>query len=219
MATFLDKLFGNQTAGFLSSLFGGGKGAIAATPKPSFAPRQSRLTPVLGALQELLAPHPPQTGVLPTVRVESIIPAQQIPVIVEEDFLQPDTEAEPKPQEDALSGYEPKTQAWLRSGDWLHVFSSNVSALRYLWPAQNLQVEYLDGAIYEYYGVEPAVAVDFTYALSPGRYRWHVLGDPRWGTTRYDYKRIKEGRKGARPAPRVAREQPNYFTSKRKKRR
>ena len=212
-------------ASFLSTLFGfiGGEKGLAAPARPMVLPApRSRLESVRPVLAEMLRmlSQPPQTGVLPPPRVLEKLPPSQIPVIVEDeqDFLEP---TEPKTQQDALSSYDAKTQQWLRSGEWLYVMSSNVDALRYLWPERNLQVTYLNGSTYEYYEVEPEVAVDFTYALSPGRYRWHVLGDPRWGTVRYNYALISGATVKGRPKPRVAREVPtgllNTIKGKRRK--
>jgi KTSC domain len=68
--------------------------------------------------------------------------------------------------------------------------SSNVEAIRYLWDVQTLEVEFKgadkqgEAYDYQYFGVPPSVANDFTLSASPGRFVWSHLRD------RYPYVRL-----------------------------
>lgn len=73
---------------------------------------------------------------------------------------------------------------WLLSGTWLHMASSNVFAIRYLYDEQILEVEFHDGSYYQYYSVPPETASDFHDAGSPGRFVWNRLRD------RYPYAKL-----------------------------
>lgn len=67
---------------------------------------------------------------------------------------------------------------WLLSGTWLHLASSNVHAIRYLYDEQILEVEFKKGpAFYQYFSVGPETASDMTLTDSPGRFVWQRLRD------------------------------------------
>jgi hypothetical protein len=69
---------------------------------------------------------------------------------------------------------------WALGGEWVHVASSNVAAIRYLLDEQILEVEFFGGgqqAFYQYYDVPPEVAVGMYRTTSPGRYVWGHLRD------------------------------------------
>lgn len=95
---------------------------------------------------------------------------------------------------------------FLHSGTWLTMASSNVEATRYLWDAEVLEVEFKgrdkhgEGYLYQYFGVKPSVAHDFTTTDSPGRYVWNHLRD------RYPYTRMHGFAATAPKAPNVVRQ-------------
>ena len=70
---------------------------------------------------------------------------------------------------------------FLQSGTWLHVASSNVEALRYLWDQETLEVQCKghdpngEGYYYIYYQITPTEANDFVMTSSPGRWVWDNL--------------------------------------------
>lgn len=66
---------------------------------------------------------------------------------------------------------------WLLSGTWLHLASSNVEAIRYLYDEQLLEVEFKGPAYYQYFAVPPETASDMTTTDSPGRFVWNRLRD------------------------------------------
>ena len=79
---------------------------------------------------------------------------------------------------------------WALSGTWLNVGSTNVHAIRYLWDAQTLEVQFKGtdkngrGYFYNYFSVPPDVATGMARTDSPGRYVWRQLRD------RFDYVRL-----------------------------
>lgn len=73
---------------------------------------------------------------------------------------------------------------WLLSASWLHVASSNVHAIRYLYDEQILEVEFKDGSYYQYYSCPPETASDMHDTDSPGRFVWNRLRD------RYPYAKL-----------------------------
>lgn len=66
---------------------------------------------------------------------------------------------------------------WLLSSSWLHVASSNVEAIRYLYDDRILETEFKDGSFYQYYNVPPETASDMHDTSSPGRFVWQRLRD------------------------------------------
>lgn len=78
--------------------------------------------------------------------------------------------APPAPPTDA-------TDKMLMEGQWQHMASSNVEAMRYLWDDQTLEVEFKNGAFYQYFQVPPHVAKGFAQTDSPGRFVWNFLRD------------------------------------------
>lgn len=70
---------------------------------------------------------------------------------------------------------------WLYSGTWLHMFSSNVEAARYLWDVMILEIHFKgedsrgEGYWYQYFGVPPNIASEVSTTASPGRFVWDRL--------------------------------------------
>lgn len=89
----------------------------------------------------------------------------------------------------------------LRSGEWVHVYSSNVDKIRYLWDAQAMEIRFLSQALYRYDNVEPQLYLDFIAFDSPGRFVWQRLR-PHPG--KYPYVRL-EAPTVKNPKPRVLR--------------
>ncbi len=75
----------------------------------------------------------------------------------------------------------PLNEDFLRSATWLHLASSNVEALRFVWDTQTLEVQYKGtdpngaGYYYQYFDITPAEADDFVRQSSPGRWVWDHL--------------------------------------------
>ncbi len=81
---------------------------------------------------------------------------------------------------------------WLYSGSWLHTFSSNVEACRYLWEDEVLEIQYRgednsgEGYWYIYYDIPPELASGLSTTSSPGRWVWDHL---RVRGTRYGHQK------------------------------
>lgn len=101
---------------------------------------------------------PPSSGYTPISLPTPVAPSQ--PTSAPPTQVQPD---------------EDEATKFLKSGSWLFVSSSNVHEWRYLWEDEVLEVEFLSGSIYQYYGVSMDTARDFFNTLSPGRFVWHIL--------------------------------------------
>ena len=74
----------------------------------------------------------------------------------------------------------------LRDGKWIDVVSSNVTAFRYLWDNQILEVQFHGGgrtSAYQYYDVPIDVAQQFRTAPSHGKFVHQVLKN-------YNYARV-----------------------------
>ena len=74
--------------------------------------------------------------------------------------------------------------AWLHSGEWVLVRSSNVAAIAYRFKPKQLLVQFLDGSVYEYDLVPPRTAKDMFGATSMGRFVWRRLRD------KYPYRKV-----------------------------
>jgi hypothetical protein len=82
---------------------------------------------------------------------------------------------------------------------WTVLASSNVNEIRYLWQDKILEVEFLSGALYQYFQVPVEVFLEFLRAGSPGRFVWNYLRDV------YEYARMDMGTaKKTQPYPRNA---------------
>ena len=68
--------------------------------------------------------------------------------------------------------------------DRVPVVSSNIAAIGYDEVEAILEIEFLSGAVYEYYGVPPEVFDDFLMSSSKGKYMWDHIRDI------YEYERI-----------------------------
>jgi hypothetical protein len=90
---------------------------------------------------------------------------------------------------------------WALSGEWLHLASSNVDAIRYDWDHRVLDVAFLSGAIYQYFEIPPDVAEAFSRTSSPGRWVWRVLRARAYDYVRLTFAPTKQGR----PTPTVIR--------------
>lgn len=88
------------------------------------------------------------------------------------------------PEPPSTTGAGLPNEDWLESGTWLYMASSNVHAIRYMHDTETLEVEFKSGHFYQYYGVDPKTASDFTTTASPGRFVWNRLRD------RYPYARM-----------------------------
>jgi len=64
------------------------------------------------------------------------------------------------------------------------VRSSNVSAIGYDPEQAVLEVQFLDGSVYQYYDVEEEVHQEFMTAPSKGRFLWQFIRDV------YEYEQI-----------------------------
>jgi hypothetical protein len=64
------------------------------------------------------------------------------------------------------------------SGQWIHVTSTNVEAIRYNVQDASMDVEYQDNRFYKYLGVPPAFFIEFFNAGSPGRFVWDHIRRP-----------------------------------------
>lgn len=82
---------------------------------------------------------------------------------------------------------------WAMSGTWLHVFSSNVEAARYLWDSETLEVSFKgEDGHYQYFGVPINIATQFLTTDSPGRLVWDRLRIRGTKTgTQYPYVRLR----------------------------
>jgi hypothetical protein len=100
---------------------------------------------------------------------------------IDEDWLRAEAEDERRQRQTPVPVDERSTDPawqWAASGQWVHLASSNVTAIRYIEDARILEVEFHGGgvqAFYSYFAVPPEVAVGFYNADSPGRYVWRVL--------------------------------------------
>jgi hypothetical protein len=67
----------------------------------------------------------------------------------------------------------------------VRVSSSNIVSIGYEADTQTLEVEFRDGAVYEYEGVPPGVHSEFMGAASQGAYLHRHIRD------RYPYRRVR----------------------------
>jgi KTSC domain len=110
-----------------------------------------------------------------------------------------------KPQPAPPPMATPVNEDFLHSGTWLTMASSNVEAIRFIWDAQILQVEFKgedkhgQGYLYDFFDVPASVAHGFTLTSSPGRYHWNHIRD------RYQYIRLHGARASAPKTPNVVR--------------
>lgn len=74
------------------------------------------------------------------------------------------------------------------SGEWIHLPSSNVAAVRYQMDEQRCDVEYQTARFYSYYRVPPEMFLEFVKAPSPGKFVWATFrrGDDH-GYVRYSF--------------------------------
>jgi hypothetical protein len=89
-------------------------------------------------------------------------------------------------------------EQFLVDGGVWHAGSTNVSSMSWDYKTKTMTVEFLTGAVYEYYNVSLDVAVGMIETDSPGRYVWNVLRD------RYAYKKVQDAT-GPRRPPQVVR--------------
>ena len=66
----------------------------------------------------------------------------------------------------------------LLSGEWIHVMSTNVEAIRYNLNDKTMDVEFQHGRYYKYYDVPAPFFVKFTQAHSPGGFVWDEIRRP-----------------------------------------
>lgn len=75
--------------------------------------------------------------------------------------------------------------AWLYSGQWAGLISSNVDSIRFNFDQKNLFVRFNNNSVYYYAGVSAAVARAMFKTGSPGRFVWRRLRG------KYPYARIR----------------------------
>ena len=68
-----------------------------------------------------------------------------------------------------------EVEAWLKSGEWLEVESTNVKAIRWLADDEALQIEFLNHGFYQYQNVNETEARDFALSPSKGSWVWDNL--------------------------------------------
>lgn len=80
---------------------------------------------------------------------------------------------EPEVAEEELPAVD-EVEAYL-GGEWLPVVSSNVEAIHWIADEEKLEIEFKNGAFYEYANVTEDEARDFATARSPGGWVWDHL--------------------------------------------
>lgn len=84
--------------------------------------------------------------------------------------------------------------AYVLGGEgWIHLSSTNVGAIKYLWEQEILEVEFQDERYYQYFQVPPEMFLAFLRADSPGRFVWDTF---RRGN---DHGYVRIGWGGSRP--------------------
>lgn len=66
-------------------------------------------------------------------------------------------------------------KSWSEFPRWVHVFSTNVKAIKYDAKKEELQVEFRNKSIYAYEGVHLDIAREMFHASSMGKFIWQRL--------------------------------------------